>query len=238
MHSPRLAILFALSASASVASAQTSTCMNMGPDMVHCNSTDGSVTDCMRMGETMATCITMNSGAAPTYNDDGGAALGRGLVDMVRGMNERSFRSKVGKMLASGDCAGAVKYAFDKGRIEFGTSLQQACNRQASQLSSGDTVENRINQMAVRARTPIEIDSDLSLTQVQARGKQLQFIFVSSTGEPNLDDRRSALINDACGTDDMLPLFRGGASIRARFFNSDNEEIGAVLVDASDCGIR
>jgi hypothetical protein len=182
----------------------------------------------------------MNGASAPpAYNDDGGAALGRGLVDMVRGMNERSFRSKVGKMLAAGDCDGAVKYAFDKGRIEFGTALQQSCTRQASQLSASDqTVEKRIAKMAAVANTPVEIDADLSLTQVQARGKQLQLIFLSSAGTAAPNERRAALVDDACSTEELLRLFRAGASVRARFFDAENNEIGAVLVAASDCGIQ
>lgn len=96
---------------ASQASAQTSSsnCMALGGGLVHCNTT------------------TMGGGRG--YNEDGGAALGRGIASLITRNRERSLRKRIGKLLADGDCQGAANYAYQKGRLELGAAIADACVR-------------------------------------------------------------------------------------------------------------
>src|SRR5689334_20431429 len=69
-------VTLAVLATGSAISAQTTNCMNMGPNMVHCDSTNGASTNCMGMGPTMATCTTTGGNSNQASNSDGGEALG------------------------------------------------------------------------------------------------------------------------------------------------------------------
>jgi hypothetical protein len=98
---------------ASEASAQSSTtCMAMGPDMVHCNTMDMSPPSPMEMSQPRS---------------DGGAALGASLGGLISRINEGNLRKKVGRMLADGDCQGAMRYAYQKGRLELGAEIARMC---------------------------------------------------------------------------------------------------------------
>jgi hypothetical protein len=189
----------------------------------------------MRMGATMATCNTIGGDDGSSYQNGSGAAAG--IIDMIRGFNERSFRKRIGQMLASGDCAGAVKYAYQKGRIELGASLQQTCNRPNPQVSgSGLAVEARLSQIAASAKTPLQMHPGVSLTQVQARGAQLELTFVSVGKAPNMADERASLTQESCANEQMSSLFRDGASIRAVFFDFNGKQLADFSVSRRDCG--
>ena len=245
MLSPRLAIFVTLLAGASAASAETSNCMSMGPNMVTCNSSSGATTNCMSMGPNMASCNTtggqtttvMGQGGS-SYQYDGGAALGRGLGDLIRGINERSFRSKVGKMLAAGECEDAYNYALKKEHIELGLKLQQYCAQQAGRMGPAEQpVEKRLAQMAIRARTPIEAGPGLTLSRVQAKGRELQLVSVSNGTPPDLTEARNTLVSNACSTENVRSAMGDGATVTAYYFNADRESLGKLSVKANDCTV-
>jgi hypothetical protein len=159
-----------LIAFAAEAGAQSTNCMRMAGGMVNCNTIGGGSTTCMPMGTTMVSCNTIGGGSqnnaaggsfdTPSGNyDDGGSgeALGRGVADFINGFGERAFRRKVGAMLANGDCQGASRFAYEKGRIEVGNLIAQSCqtNRaalsQEAQVVTVPSVEVA-NKKAARAR--------------------------------------------------------------------------------------
>lgn len=93
------------------AQSSISTCIAMGPDMLHCD--------------------TMNMEPQPsaTAGPDGGAELGRGIARFITRTRERAFRQRVGKLLADGDCQGASRLALESGRLELGQSISATCRR-------------------------------------------------------------------------------------------------------------
>jgi hypothetical protein len=193
----------------------------------------------MRMGATMATCNTTGGGTSGSYNNDGGAALGQGLVDMIHGFKERSFRNKIGKMLAAGDCEGAVRYAYQKGRIELGASLQQTCAANRAQADAPQSsVEDGLAKIASGAKTPIQLKPDLSLTQVQARGNRLSLTLVvlSKGGSlATLAGERIAIKQASCSSDDTRPLLAAGATIQADYFNFDGKLVASDIMASGTC---
>lgn len=52
---------------------------------------------------------------------------GGGLVGLIERLNDRSLRKKIGKMIASGDCEGAAKLAYEKGWLETGAQIRTEC---------------------------------------------------------------------------------------------------------------
>lgn len=77
-----------------------------------------STTDCMVMGK-LVHCDTADANS----EDDVGTNLGL----LIARMQENSLRKKLGKMLAAGDCIGAVKLAYEKGRLELGAQIARTC---------------------------------------------------------------------------------------------------------------
>jgi len=93
-----------------------------------------SSTNCIPMGGGAVHCDTMNMGPPPSSttsaqpNDDGQAALGTAIGNLIARSRESAFRKKVGQMLANGDCQGAARYAYEKGRLDLGNSISRACS--------------------------------------------------------------------------------------------------------------
>ena len=229
-------LLLGLTCVGSSASAQTSTCMRMGDNMVQCHSADGSSTNCIGMGDTMASCTT--TGGYDSYND-GGAALGKGLGDLIAGIGERSFRKKVGKMLADGDCQGAGRYALEKGRLELGTSILQACSSQhANAMGAGASIEQSLQQIAGQSKTPHQLAPDLWITEVKAYGRQLVFTALSEADRPSLSSEdRLSFVNQTCSFDPIHPLLRAGATVRTVFLDTDGNQYASILVGSPECGL-
>lgn len=228
-----LPIVFALTSTASSAAAQTTHCMRMGSDMVNCTGPDGSNTNCMRMGADMATCQT--TGGTSYNSSDGGAAAGAGLVDIIRGFQERSFRSKVGKMIAAGDCTGAVRYAVEKGKFEVAASLQILCS-QSAQAPAVSSLPTRIKQVASSIKTPMEFDPKTSLTHVGARDSSLLLTLVSSDKSFDLSAHESKWKADACSTQSTRTMLEAGASLKVVYFSPEYaKNLGAFIVSGSDC---
>lgn len=126
-----LAVCFAMMLTTSKAEAQTANCTSMGAGMVHCD-TIGSggmaSTDCMAMGPDMATCNSIGGGSG-----SGGRAASP--VAVYRAIFGDKTRKTVGRMLADGDCQGAFKYAFEKGRQELIDVVVWVCQRSGARTS-------------------------------------------------------------------------------------------------------
>jgi hypothetical protein len=232
----RTAFAAALFCCATTASAQTSNCMRMGSEMVHCNSSDGSSTDCMRIGSDMATCNTIG-GATNAQSYDSGAILGQGLGSLIASMQEKSFRKKVGKMMAEGDCEGAANYALTKGRLEIGTSIKAYCAQQLGGAAQNLPVEARIAQIASQAQTGVEAAPNLWITNVEARGRQLVLSAENRVEKPSftLSDKEK-LIEEFC-VPQFEQIFREGGSVRADFYTAGGIRYASAGVDAEACGL-
>lgn len=239
MNSTRIGYAVALSASGSAVSAQTSTCMEMGPDMVQCNSSTGATMTCMNMGGTMATCQTMQPAApasSDNYNGDGGAALGASLGNLIRSIGERSFRKKVGAMLANGDCSGAAKYALEKGRLELGYAIQDSCRSATAQPTGALDVPSQISMLAQKI-TPHEIEPGLSIARAQANGSQLVLDFLVA-GEAPIAAHRAEFASESCADPKFRELYENGATLRSNYLDQSGAQLGTYLITASDCGVR
>jgi hypothetical protein len=113
----------------STASAQTN-CMAMGSNMVQCYGADGSSTNCMAIGPNMAHCDTIGGQAHPQTQqaNASGGGNGENWLDDLMPWREGNFRKKLGKMIAAGDCQGASKLAYEKGRLELGAQIAKTCS--------------------------------------------------------------------------------------------------------------
>ena len=233
----KAAILFVLASCASSASAQTSQCMSMGPDMVNCQNSNGSTTNCMAMGGTMATCTT--SGGARQYQGDGGATqLGEGLASFISRMKERSLRAKIGKMIASGVCEGAAKYALSKGRLDLGKAIGDGCGHASMGQGQNQRLEDALSEIAENAQTPAPMSAGVTLTKVDARGTQLLLTAVVGSHESISPSDRSELAAALCSENRMITLIRAGASVRTVVLDPQGEVGSQALVAAKECGIE
>ena len=121
--------MFAVVATFAVsADAQSTNCMAMGPNMVQCYSADGSSTNCMAMGPDMAHCDTIGGQSQPQRSQaSASGGNGENWLDDLMPWRESNFRKKIGKMIAAGDCQGAAKLAYEKGRLELGAQIARTC---------------------------------------------------------------------------------------------------------------
>lgn len=79
------------------------------------------MTTCMPTANGGQTCMT----TPPVAQTDSGPSL----ADIIMAARERHERSAVGKMLVSGDCAGAERYALTKGRFDLVATVRDYCAR-------------------------------------------------------------------------------------------------------------
>lgn len=194
------------------ASAQHTTCMAMGPDMVSCNTTGGQA------------------------NDDGGAALGRGLGDLIAGINERNLRKRVGRLLADGDCEGAARVALEKGRLEMGLAIREMCVPPPAQERSAE-VSRQLQAIAAQAKTPAPYGEGLTVTAVQAAGTQLMLTVQYDRNGPVPVEQRNAAMTDICASEPLRPLLLAGAAVRAFYLAPDGAQVAKDEVTASVCGL-
>lgn len=95
------------------ASAQSSTnCIAMAAGMVHCDTMDMSPPRPVEVYQP---------------RNDGGASLGETIGGLIARSRESAVRKRVGGMLADGDCQGAARYAYQKGRLELGAAIARTC---------------------------------------------------------------------------------------------------------------
>ena len=60
-------------------------------------------------------------------DNDSGTVLGTAVGELLTGTGDRHVKSRIGKMLAKGDCAGAEKYALQKGRFDLLGVVREYC---------------------------------------------------------------------------------------------------------------
>lgn len=80
-----------------------------------------SSTDCTPTATGGQHCMTMGGGQTQYVDPDWGAAF--------KARRDRKIRQAVGKLLANGDCAGAEKYALEKGELELAGQVKDYCAR-------------------------------------------------------------------------------------------------------------
>jgi putative hemolysin len=128
-HCRRVGLLTLLATFAvSTANAQSTNCMAMGSNMVQCYGADGSSTNCMAMGPNMAHCDTIGGQSQPRAPQANASDNGGSWLDDLMPWREGNFRKKIGKMIAAGDCQGAAKLAYEKGRLELGAQIAKTCS--------------------------------------------------------------------------------------------------------------
>lgn len=236
----RTVIVLAALTCAGDAVAQSTNCMNMGGGIVHCD--------------------TMPDMSHPQTG--GGNTIGV-IADAIARSNERSFQKKVGALLAAGDCMGAAKLAYAKGRLELGNQISAACSQRqgsvAPQPSTADRslptvsgaaaspltatipeLERRLQLAAARANaaTPTPLDSITTATKVEAIGTQILISARVNEGDATLTDaNRASVTNQICANMASPELLKAGASIRIKYADRDGRDIGSVMVTRTECGI-
>ena len=240
MNGKPLVVTLAALFIASAASAQTSQCMSMGGGMTHCDHLGGGWTDCNSVGPNMATCHTMGvPETSQAQSSNGGAAEGFG--SFVASLRERSFRKKVGTMLAAGDCAGAAKYAFVNGRIELGTEIQKSCQPAVSGPAAAPAIAPAIplpqflQQIADRAPIPGVLDANTTITRIHANGSLLTFSILVRDKAQFTDRWRMSLVHQYCDSSGLGRLLTQGATVRSEFEDQQHIALGVITVGAAQC---
>lgn len=225
-----------------------------------CDSAIAQTTNCMNMGGGIVHCDTMPDMSHP---QTGGSNTVGVIADAIARSNERSFQKKVGALLAKGDCVGAAKLAFVKGRLELGNQISAACSQRqgaiAPQPSTVDPslatvsgaaaspltatipeLERRLQLAAAKANaaTPTPLDSITTATKVEAIGTQI--LISAKVNEANAtltDENRASIKNQICANMASPDLLRAGASIRIKYADRDGQDIGSVMVTRTECGV-
>lgn len=228
----RTALALAALAYAGDAVAQSTTCMDMGGGMVHCDTIRG-----------------------------GGKTIGV-IADLIARSNERSFQKKVGALLAKGDCAGAAKLAFEKGRLELGNQISAACSQRQGTVAQPSTtdpslaaangsaaspltatipeLERRLQLAAAKANaaTPSPLNNITTATKVEAIGTQILITAnVNEAGATLTEADRTSVTNQICANMASPELLKAGASIRIIYLDRSGQYIGSVMVTRSECGL-
>ena len=251
---------FALMLTTSKAEAQTTNCMAMGGGMVHCN-TIGSggmySTDCMAMGPNMATCNTIGGG--------GGSIGGRPAaspVDVYRMIFGDKTRKNIGKMLANGDCQGAFKYAYEKGRTELAANIAEMCRSgMISSLAPSHAPRYRpplhgqspvapaqnptalyqtVDYLARNVPVPFAVDAAagaFAVTKIEALNTQLRMDVQVDDPELSLADMASpANLQVICADPNFSKVLRLGGSIRLTFVRRSGVLLGTATETRQLCG--
>lgn len=204
-------------------------------------------TNCMVSGN-MVNCTSIGGGNSDYQYDDGGRALGEGIGTLIASISEKNFRKKIGKMLADGDCQSASRYAYEKGRLELGSSIAQACrpaSPPAATAVSNNTVvispadlEGELTRVAQNAKTPMEIFEQTTVSKVEAVGSQLILTaLVDRKGASITETGRQRIIRDICQSSG--PLLQAGATVRIDFFErsaAKGRAIDTVVATRRECG--
>ena len=211
--------------------AQTTTCMNLGGGLVACDtpSPRGNVhTQCISHG----TIVSCNStGGSQGFEDDGS---GDGsVVSFIQGINERKIRKRVGEFLAAGDCQGAARYAFEKGRIEFGQAILDRCQPVSAtprHTPPTNLPYNELVPMIARAAETyapgFRIGGDLVVNSFRADGGTLRL-------STNLDpaSNPTTVVRMVCENPGLHSVLAHGGSVSIDF------EPKPIDVSRSDCGL-
>lgn len=189
-------------------------------------------TNCTTIGNNTS-CHTM--GGNDYRRNDG--AVGQGLSDLIAGINERRVRSQVGKLLAEGDCEGAARLAFEKGRLEMGLAIREQCAPSPARLPSVE-LARQLQAIAARAQTPAAYGDDLTVTAVQAVQTQLWLtVQYNREGAMPLEYRQFAK-TEICRSPDMQELLVAGATVWIFFLAPNGSQLAKEEASASVCGLN
>lgn len=242
-----VAALFATGA----ASAQTTGCIATGPNTYNCNGfgTGGglSTTNCVGMGGGMTTCNTTALPPAPAPRPNV-APSNPGLIAKVSGLmaaiNESNVRKHVGQMLAAGDCMGASRYAYGKGRLELGAQIVQACQpyaapppRQAQVAPSAPDLTAMISRTADAMKALMPGDQYSTLERAEPIGNQL---LLTARVKPSVTELPKNYahddVNAMCALPAFMSLMHYGASVRIVYVGAGGRDFGAAMVTRQICG--
>ena len=211
--------------------AQTTTCMNLGGGIVTCDtpSPRGNVhTQCMSHGA----IVSCNSaGGSQGFENDGGSD--GSVVSFIQGINERKIRKRVGEFLAAGDCEGAARYAFEKGRIEFGQAILDRCQPVSATPRSTPPANLPYNELvpmiarAAEAYAPgFRIGGNLVVNSVRADGGTLRL-------STNLDpaSNPTSVVRMICENPGLRSVLVYGGSVSIDF------QPKPINVTRGECGI-
>jgi len=87
---------------------------------------------CTTIGQTTRCTSAPAAPAGPITYDTGSGLDGDALQSLganIRAKKARGRQKKVGKMIAAGDCQGAVAYALDKGDLALADYARSYCSR-------------------------------------------------------------------------------------------------------------
>jgi len=172
-----------------------------------------------------------------TYGGQNGAA-GPGLADLIAGINERKVRAQVGRLLAAGDCEGAARLAFEKGRLELGMDIREQCRAQPAAQQPSVELARHLQTIAARAQTPVAYGDDLTVTAVQAVQTQL-WLTVQYDREGALPvEYRQFARSEICGSPDMQQLLAAGATVWTFFLAPDGSQLAKDEASARVCGLN
>lgn len=222
-----------------------------------CGNAKAQSTNCITIGGSMVHCDTTPDMSHPRTGSSNTIGV---IAGAIARSNERSFQKKIGALLAKGDCAGAAKLALEKGRLELGNRINEACSQRqgtAAQPSidlsfptaNGSTsspltttmpeLESRLRIAAAKANaaTPTPLDEITTATKVEAIGTQILITAkVSSAGAVLTDLDRSSVTNQICANMASPSLLRAGASIRIKYLDQNGQDSGSVMVTRLECG--
>lgn len=163
----------------------------------------------------------------------GQAVLGATVVDLIRGINERKFEKRVGEMLANGDCTGAARYAFEKGRLEIGQAISDRCSgvsakprTPTSQILPYEELVPLVKRAAEAYIPGFQIGEGLIARSFRADGGTLNVI---TNADPASNPQNIKRI--ICQNSGMQAVFGRGATIAVPLGPQE------VRVTQQDCGI-
>ena len=209
--------------------------------MVNCQNSNGSWTNCNATGPNMATCTTMGGTTAePAGSSEGGYAFGQAISTILQKRAEASFRKKIGAFLAAGDCEGAAKFALEKGRLDVGPAIAQACaayRTNPTPVSASRPLAERLSLIASNAKLPAAIDQNTTLRALNAQATTL--LVSASVKDPMqfTSAQKESYARGACSADWFGPLIADGATVKAEFRDSVGRDLGGFTLTSKDCGL-
>lgn len=202
-------------------------------------------TNCMVMGN-MLNCTSIGGQSSADQNDNG-RILGEGIGSLIANIGEKNFRKKIGRMLSAGDCESASRYAYEKGRLELGSSIASQCRRPplaapsprqapAPEISPLE-LEQALARVAQNAKTPMEVFEKTTVSKVEARGKELLMTaLVDQAGASLTESGRMRMTRAICEA--SAPLLKAGATIRVELFEkSKSKSFDTLVTTRGDCFI-
>lgn len=201
-------------------------------------------TNCMAMGGGMVHCDSMGIGGG--NQNDGGAALGEGIGALIAKGRENSIRKKVGQLLADGNCEGASRFAFEKGRIELGAEIAQTCRPTMPMGSAYSSVNVPVpapppafdvGRVAHFAEALMLIEGGKTVSKVQTVGNQILLIGNFETADARVtDENRSNVHRELCAFGSAIPFLQSGGSIRMTYVGKEGQDRGAIMTTGRECG--